>query len=306
MDPAPIALFTYNRPDHTMRTIDALKLNELASKSKLIIFSDGPKTEAGAGVITNLRSRLKKINGFRSVELIERNSNFGLGKNIIDGVGQVIDKYGRIIVLEDDLLTSPYFLKFTNQALDKYADSEDVISTHGYCYPVRNELPETFFLRGADCLGWGTWKRGWDLFEPDGKKLLAGLTQSNQVALFDFDGTYPYTQMLRDQIEGKNNSWAIRWYASAFLKNKLTLYPGRSLVFHMGGDGSGTNTGLDESLSVEISQTPIHVLDIPIVQNEIAFEAFADFFKRQGNPSVWYKMKRRMKKIFSERRESKE
>jgi hypothetical protein len=159
-------------------------------------------------------------------------------------------------------------------------------------------LPENFFLRGADCLGWGTWKRGWDLFEPDGRKLLDRLVDSHEQPKFDFENTYPYTQMLKDQIAGKNNSWAIRWYASAFLLNKLTLYPGRSLIHHMGGDGSGTNTGFDDSLAVTISETPVSVLDIPKVENDIAFHAFADFFRRQGNPTLWYRLKRRMRKTF--------
>lgn len=297
-DPSPIALFTYNRPAHTIKTIEALKLNELAGKSQLIIFSDGPKDEAGLPAVSKLRELLRKVEGFKAVQLVERKLNFGLGKNIIEGVKQVIDQYGRVIVLEDDLFTSPFFLRYMNEALNKYQDIEEVISIHGYCYPVNKILPETFFLRGADCLGWGTWKREWNLFEPDGSKLLARLVNSNQQNLFDFANTYPYTQMLKDQISGKNNSWAIRWYASAFLLNKLTLYPGRSLVHHMGGDGSGTNTGFDDSLAVTISETPVPVLDIPILENEIAFHAFSDFFRRQGNPTIWYRLKRRMRKTF--------
>jgi hypothetical protein len=294
---APIALFTYNRPGHALRTIEALRKNKLADQSQLIIFSDGAKDEAGSAMVNKLRGLLRQIDGFKSVQLIERSENLGLGNNIIDGVRQLIDQFGRAIILEDDLLTSPYFLQYMNEALEKYQQIDEVISVHGYRYPVNQILPETFFLRGADCLGWATWKRGWDLFEPDGSKLLAKLIESKQQNLFDFDNSYPYTQMLKDQIAGKNNSWAIRWYASAFLLNKLTLYPGRSLVHHIGGDGSGTNTGFDDSLAVEISKNPIEVLDIPLVQNEITRMAFVDFFRKQGNPTIWYRIKRKLKKI---------
>ena len=149
-------------------------------------------------------------------------------------------------MLEDDLLTSPYFLDFMNEGLSIYEEDEKVISIHGYVYPISEKLPETFFLRGADCWGWATWKRGWDLFEPDGGLLLNKLEESKQTEEFDFNRSYPYTQMLKDQINGKTNSWAVRWYASAFLQNKYTLYPGKSLVSNIGGDGSGTNTGLNQ------------------------------------------------------------
>ena len=161
----------------------------------------------------------------------------------MDGVSEVIKKYGIIIVLEDDIITSRYFLKYLNQGLNLYENEYDVISIHAWAYPVKKILPETYFLKGADCQGWATWKRGWELFEPDGQKLLNEIEAKNLIKEFDFSGSYPYTQMLKDQIAGKNSSWAIRWYASAFLKNKLTLYPKESLIYNTGFDGSGVNCG---------------------------------------------------------------
>ena len=302
MDLAPIALFTYNRPGHTHKTIESLKQNKLAEQSLLFIFSDGPKDEQGKKRIDELRNSLRKVNGFKAVKLIERESNFGLGKNIIEGVSQIIDQFGKIIVLEDDLLTSPFFLEYMNEGLNTYYQNNDVISIHGYCYPVKQKLPDTFFIRGADCLGWGTWKRGWRLFEPDGSRLLSKLIESNQEYAFDFQNSYPYTQMLKDQIAGRNNSWAIRWYASAFLQGKLTLYPGRSLIFHMGGDGSGTNTGFDDSLAVELSKTPVKLSDSEPMQNNEAYHAFAEYFRKVNNPTIWYKFKRRIKKMLSQKK----
>jgi GT2 family glycosyltransferase len=167
MELAPIVLFTYNRPVHTKQTIDALLKNTLATDSDIIIFSDYPKTEKVVESVKQTREYLKTIKGFRSIKIIERNENFGLANNIIDGVTTVVNQYGKIIVLEDDLLTSPYFLRYMNEALMLYENEKDVVCIHGYIYPVKQKLPDTFFLRGADCWGWATWKHGWDIFNPD-------------------------------------------------------------------------------------------------------------------------------------------
>src|SRR5690606_23610171 len=108
-------------------------------------------------------------------------------------------------------------------------------------YPIKN-LPSSFFLRGADCWGWATWERGWKLFNENGKELLEELKRKKQQRRFDFDGSYPFLRMLKRQVEGKNSSWAVRWYASAFLQDKLTLYPGKSLIRNIGNDNSGTHS----------------------------------------------------------------
>ncbi|HRU00618.1 MAG TPA: glycosyltransferase, partial [Victivallales bacterium] len=194
---APIALFVYNRPWHTRQTVTALQNNELAAESELVVFSDGPKVEKNKEKTKNneekvkeVRDYIKSINGFKTVKIIERTQNLGLANSIISGVTEIVNQYGKIIVLEDDLVTSPHFLRFMNEALDLYEKEEDVISIHGYVYPIP-DLPETFFLKGADCWGWATWKRGWDLFEPDGKKLLRELKEKKLLKRFDFNGTYP-------------------------------------------------------------------------------------------------------------------
>jgi GT2 family glycosyltransferase len=194
--PCPIALFVYNRLWHTQQTVEALKKNKLAAESELFVFSDGARTGADKEKIRAVREYLKTVNGFKKVTVIEWNRNLGLAQSIISGVTQIVNRYGRIIVLEDDIVTSPYFLRFMNEALEFYKDEEKVISIHGYIYPVKAKLPETFFLRGADCWGWATWKRGWELFEPDGRKLLNELKAKKLTRRFDFDGAYSYTGML--------------------------------------------------------------------------------------------------------------
>jgi len=167
-----------------------------------------------------------------------------------------------------------------NDGLEKYQDQNQVISIHGYVFPTEQALAETFFLKGADCWGWATWRRGWKLFEADGQKLLDQLKQRALTRQFDFDGSYPYTRMLRLQIDGKNNSWAIRWYASAFLQDRLTLYPGRSLVHNIGLDASGEHCPSTEEFSSAIATTPIMLEDIVIEESPIARERFAEFHRR--------------------------
>lgn len=279
MQLAPIVIFTYNRPWHTQQTIEALLQNEYAAESDLIVYSDSPKNENAQAGVEETRKYIASIKGFKSLRIIERTENYGLANNIVDGVTSVVNEFGRIIVLEDDLLTSPYFLKFMNEALNLYESTEEVISVHGYIYPIKRDLPETFFIKGADCLGWGTWKRGWTLFNPNGSELLKQLVDTKQCKAFDFGGAYPYTQMLQKQVSGQVGSWAIRWYASAFLNNKLTLYPGRSLIYHNGSDGSGTNCGVSDEFEVELSDTPIQVFPIEVDMSLVGKKAFIHYFR---------------------------
>lgn len=280
MSLATIALFVYNRPLHTRKTIDALIKNIGSKESELFIFSDGPKNDHDEKSVEEVRRICNQINGFKKVDLIKRKENLGLSKSIISGISEVLENYDRIIVLEDDLVTSEYFLKFMNDALEYYAENERVISIHGYIYPVQTQLPETFFLRGADCWGWATWKRGWNLFEPDGEKLLNELTESNLLKEFDWNGALNNVRMLRNFIKGKNDSWAIRWHASAFLKNKLTLYPCRSLVQNIGVDGLGTNVKKTKIYNTTLASYPIEINKIPIEENIEVKNIIAAYFQK--------------------------
>ena len=279
MNLAPIALFTYNRPWHTKQTIDALRNNEKAGQSDLIVYSDGPKNDGERTGIFEVRKYIRTIEGFKSVRVVEREENAGLENAIITGVNETVSEFGRVIVMEDDLVSSPYFLSFMNDGLEYYESDDRVASIHAYVYPVEEKLPETFFLRGADCWGWATWKRGWDLFEPDGSKLLAEIEERRLSKCFDMDGVYPYTKMLKDQVVGKNKSWAVRWHASAFLRNKFTLYPGRCLIQNIGTDNSGTHCKNVNYYDASLSQQPIQVGRIELVESETAHKAFQKYMK---------------------------
>jgi len=282
---APIALFVYNRPWHTKQTIEALLKNELACESELHIFSDGPKTAEWDSVVQDVRAYIGRVEGFKAIHIVERKRNLGLASSIIDGVTSICEKFGRAIVLEDDLVTSPYFLRYMNDALNVYEHAERVVSIHGYMYPVRESLPETFFLRGADCWGWGTWKRGWDSFEKDGERLLSQVKRQGLAAEFNYDGSYDLISMLAAQVRGEIDSWAIRWYASAFLNNKLTLYPGKSLVRNIGTDSSGTHCGTTDVFSGEIVDYPLAVVGLPITESIEARSAVSRYL-RSTKPTV--------------------
>ena len=284
-----MVLFVYNRPWHTRQTIKALQKNELADRSDLFIYSDSPKDEQTEKAVKKVREYIHTIDGFKTVTIREQGKNMGLAGSIIDGVTAVVNEYGRVVVLEDDLVTSPFFLRYMNDALDLYECEGKVISIHGYIYPLSEKLPSTFFLRGADCWGWATWKRGWDLFEEDGQKLLNELEERKLTRLLDFNGTYNYTQMLRDQIAGKNDSWAVRWLVSAFLRERLTLYPGISLIRNIGLDGKGTHCGTSDAFDVKIAQEQISVQSIDIVENATAKKIIEDYF-RCLNPSLFGRM----------------
>lgn len=279
---APVALFAYNRPRHLERVLEALRRNPEAADSDLIIFSDAAQNPAASAAVEEARRIARSAAGFRTLRVVERQENFGLARSIISGVSELTGSFGRAVVLEDDLLPSPNFLRYVNDALLEYQDDARVVSVHAYVYPVKEPLPETFFLRGADCWGWATWARGWQVFEPDGRRLLEEIKARRLGDEFDLDGSYPYVRMLEDQIEGRNDSWAVRWHAAAFLRGLLTLYPGRSQVQNIGADGSGSNVASTGAFHHEQWGGAVRVGGIPVDESRAARSAFARHLRSAG------------------------
>jgi putative methyltransferase (TIGR04325 family) len=276
---SPIVLFVYKRLNHTRRTIEALLDNSESKKSDLIIYSDAARTAEDAINVRKVRDYISNVDGFRSISIIKRHENFGLSRSIIEGVSEILANNDRVIVLEDDIETSPFFLRFMNEALDRFADDQRIISIHGYVYPTRKPLPDVFFLRGADCWGWATWRRGWSYFNQNGRLLLDELERRNLISQFNFNDTFSYSTMLRDQVNKLNDSWAIRWYASAFLADKLTLYPGRSLVRNIGLDSTGTHCPALSTFDVKISNSPVSLNTVIVEDSLLARVAIEDFFR---------------------------
>ena len=292
---APILLFVYNRPSHTSRCIESVLKNSLASESHLFIYADGAKDESQQEAVNEVRSYIRSIQGFKQVTLIERNENWGLARNIIDGVTTQVNRYGKVIVLEDDLIVAPYFLQFMNDALETYKDEPKVGHIQACDFTQDPTLPETFLIKWTGSWGWGTWDRAWKHFNPNGKELLKKLEERKLTYTFDFNGKYGFTRMLRRQIEGKNNSWAIRWNASLFLEDILSLNVGRSLVQNEGFDGTGTNCGGGGLYSSNLHLNKLNVIRInPIEENQEARKAFMRYYGRTN--SFWAKAIRRIKR----------
>ena len=274
---SPIVLFVYNRPKHTEQTLLALARNPEAIQSDLYIYSDGAEDLNSVSSVNEVRSLIRELSGFKSISIVEQERNIGLAKSILGGVTQLLQRFNTLIVLEDDLVVSPTFLRYMNSGLYLYRNDERVGSIHGYTYPCADLLPDTFFLRGGDCWGWATWARAWRNINLDGSLLMKELEERRLIQAFDFDGAYPYTKMLKNQIQGKNNSWAIRWHASLYLKNMLTLYPGKSLVQNIGHDGTGIHSARTDYLSVDLCNEEVSILRLAIEENVHARTAFKKF-----------------------------
>ncbi|MCZ4242961.1 glycosyltransferase [Pedobacter punctiformis] len=287
---APIALFVYNRPQHTSRTLKFLQQNELAADSRLYIFSDGAKTEKDEQKVAEVRAIINNIDGFKSVKIIERKENSGLANSVIAGVSQLIKDYGQVIVLEDDLVTSPHTLTYFNDALNHYRNEEKVMHIGAYMYPLPESLPQTFFYRAATSWGWATWERAWNNFEPNIDTLISQFDGKKKNA-FSIDKTMNFWKQMQEFKAGKNNSWAIRWYASIFLKGGLTLNPSQSLVNNIGHDGTGVHSGINDIYNVIINPKPITQFPEVIAENPEAYQAIKNFLaNRKGN--LWDRVKR--------------
>ena len=288
---APIALFVYNRPKHTERTLKFLKQNDLAAESRLFVFSDGPKTEADEEKVREVRDLLKVIDGFKSVEVIERKQNMGLAESVIAGVNRLTKDYGQVIVFEDDLISSPHTLTYFNDGLTRYRNEEKVMHIGAYMYHLKeNKLPQAFFYRAATSWGWATWARAWQHFEPN-IDLLMGQFDAKKRADFSIDHTMNFWKQMLDFKRGKNNSWAIRWYASIFLKGGLTLNPSQSLVNNIGHDGTGVHSGINDIYNVVINPKPVNQFPLEIKENAEAYHAVKQFLStRKGN--LWQRIKR--------------
>jgi hypothetical protein len=250
---APVALFVYNRPRHTELTLRALSRNFLAEKTKLYVFCDGTRKERDiqeARLISEVRDLVKRQNWCGDFIVRERETNLGLAGSIRSGIDEVFLENDRIIVLEDDLITSPGFLTYMNKALSLYESDPQVmnISAHLPETSYQHVLPETFFLRNMSCWGWGTWRYAWQNIRWDPNYLLDELKhQPGGLKRFNLDGCYPFSEQLEKNRTRIITTWAIFWDATIYLAGGFSLFPGQSLVENIGTDGTGENFGSDES-----------------------------------------------------------
>lgn len=241
---APIVLFCYRRAEHLRNTLLGLMDCKEFSQSKVIVYGDGPSNPAEAEAVLATRDVIKDLLGEKA-ECHFSDTNLGLAHSVISGVTDTVNRYGRAIVVEDDLEVDPDFLSYMNRALEKYADESNVYQISGFMYGGP-ELPDSHsaaFLPLTVSWGWATWKRAWDQFDPvaDGWQEL--VTSKSMRERFNLDGAYDFSTMLEHQMKGKRDSWAIRWYWTVFRLDGLVLFPPKTLVNNTGFDGSGTHGG---------------------------------------------------------------
>ncbi|OPL15704.1 MAG: sugar transferase [delta proteobacterium ML8_D] len=284
MNLAPIVLFVYNRPWHTQQTVKALQKNELADLSDLFIYSDGPKDDQSQETVQKVRKYIHTIDGFKTLTVQKREKNLGLANSIISGVTEIVNKYDRIIVLEDDITTSPYFLRYMNDALNFYQDEERIMHISGYMFPVNYiGLQETFFYRVTSCWGWATWSRAWKYFKKDVKWVYQIFSKEERRA-FNLDGSHNFWSQVEGNKLGKLNSWAIFWYASVFKNQGLCLHPCQSLTNNIGHDGSGIHCGNSKKFTVSPIDKPISYFETSIKEDQLALARMKSFYRRHdGN-----------------------
>ena len=250
---APIVLFVYNRISHTKKTVDSLRKNELAADSHLYIFSDGAKSNRDKDLVDEVRGFISKIDGFKSVTIIKRESNFGLADNIISGVSEVIQNYSKVIVLEDDIVCSKTFLIFMNKLLAEYETNNSIFSVTGYTFPIK--IPDdyefdVYLASRASSWGWGTWLDRWE--KVDWKVNDYQNFIKDKQAVNDFnEGGEDLAAMLNEQMAGKIDSWSIIWTYSHFINNAYCVYPVKSRVKNIGTDRSGTHIGKTKKFDVD-------------------------------------------------------
>jgi hypothetical protein len=236
---APVILFVYNRPWHTQQTIEALQKNELAKESELFIYSDAPKNDEAMSSVEEVRDYLESVDGFKLVTIIKREENFGLANSIIDGVTDIVNRYGKVIVLEDDLVTSPYFLRFMNKSLEFYKDEKKVWHISGWNYPIDSDgLDDVFLWRVMNCWGWATWDDRWKHYDRDVDKTIKSFSKKD-IKAFNLEGVFNFWYQVVANKNGAINTWAIFWYATIFKKGGLCLNPTKTFVSNIGHDGSG-------------------------------------------------------------------
>lgn len=251
---APIILFVYNRPWHTQQTVEALQKNELATESELYIFADGPKanaTEEQKEKIRQVREYIHKINGFKSTTIQEAEQNIGCADSIIQGISSVFEKYSKLIVVEDDIVTSRFFIRFMNEALDFFENDDRIFSVSGYNYsPEVMKIPryykkDIYLSCRHGSTGWGTWKNRWNSIDWEVSDFEEFSNNSKLQKAFNCGGS-DRSEMLKAQMEGKIDAWDIRLDYSLFKQNKFNLRPVKSLTKHIGSDGSGMHSCIED------------------------------------------------------------
>jgi len=291
---APIVLFVYNRPEHTRQTIEYLAKNKLVENSQLFIFSDGPKNEEDSEKIRLVREIIGNTTGFAGIEIKAREKNVGLANSVISGINDVLKLYERVIVLEDDMISSPYFIKYMNDLLEFYEKDKRIFSVTGYTFPIK--IPERYsydiyLSPRASSWGWGTWKNRWEGVDWEINDYVNFIQNKSMVKSFNRGGE-DLTKMLINQKEGKIDSWSIIWSYNHFKNNAFCVYPVKSKIKNIGADLSGIHTSKTNKFDVRLdtSDNPVDLVK-NIQPDEELLRKFRKFFKKNLLSSAYHKIK---------------
>lgn len=297
---APIILFVYNRPSHTQQTIEALLKNPLAKESEIFIYSDAPKDQKTQEKVQEVREYIHSITGFKNITIIERERNCGLADNIIDGVTTIINQYNKVIVLEDDIVVSPVFLNYMNDALNKYKSEKKVWNISAWNYPLDpNPIKEdTFFWRIPHCWGWATWKDRWQYFKRDIAWVENNFSKDD-IYEISLHHTSDYWEHFLFNKKQKKKTWAIFWYLIAYKHQALTLMPKISFIKQIGFDSSGTNCFSDDPLQSDVVSNILpSIYPSEIIESMEALHGIMDFHKKHRR-NIFQKITSRLKRFFS-------
>jgi hypothetical protein len=281
---SPVVLFAFRRPLHTQQVLDSLAANYDADRSVLHIYCDGAKDGADPEDlrdIAHVRRIARAECRFKETIIVERPKNIGLAESIILGVTEVIERYGTAIVVEDDLILSRYFLRYMNDSLQRY-ENDARVGQIGACnfFACGPRYPISFFLQIPDCWGWATWADRWRHFDPDAADLYKKLKKAGLMHRFNVEGAYAMDRMLQRQIEGRVDSWAIRWQAVCVLKNWWILYPNPSMSNHV---ESHKNTHTSANILPPIATQEVVYQAPPIAENAAVIRAMKRAYAGIGN-----------------------
>lgn len=304
---APIVLFVYNRPNHTRQVLESLMANTLAAESTLYVFADGPRANATQETIDSImavRQLLREKPWCGNVILREAEKNIGVADSIVGGVTEVVNRHGKIIVLEDDLILHPDFLQYMNASLDKYENEEHVYAITGYQFPLQfpDSVPDAFFLDEINSWTWATWKRAWVYFDPKVTGWERLQTDKAFRRRFNFDNAVQYAEMLEDQLNGKIDAWDIRWYWAVFNRKGVSLFPKYSLVKNIGFDGSGIHCFEGQQEEDQMREGRFNPqLPTEIKINKTARSIIVDYWRLRYNHDFTTRVRRKLLQIMGKR-----
>ncbi|MBE5921842.1 MAG: sugar transferase [Lachnospiraceae bacterium] len=301
MNYAPIVMFVYNRADHFKQTYEALAKCEEAQYSDLFIYSDGAKSADGEKKVSEVRNAVRivqKENAFQTITLIESPVNLGLAASVIKGVTEVIRKYGKAIVVEDDCVTSPYFLKFMNRCLDYYETDEQIGSIAGFSpvLPLPASFKEDVFCAYRSCSwGWATWKNRWEDVDWELNHMDDFYKIPRLIRKLNSNGSDRFLRLYR-QTKGNGSSWSVRFGAHLVRKNQLTVYPKHSYIQNIGCDESGVHSKSEDAVKMRVDLSK--AIENPQLNAAKVYHEVQKIMKKHYSSGVWSECKRFIATVF--------